>query len=647
MNKQLRQHGVPFALVQHANQYLITNGYDNRQGIHEIVEGYTRILLAHERYGIPLNLHLSGTLIEAIAWHCPWFLELVRTLRSKGIVSLIGGTYAENIMTLFQPSFNLRQLNEHLWLYRRHLHCQPDSIKICWVPERVWNSELLAETLASPMLANGGYRYVLLDDRLLYPTYGVYTGSPRALFDASRPYHPYPSEATSSCTESSRAYSIAGAGGLAMIPISSNLRYWIPPACDAHWQCLDSYITHLAHEKSRDTLLIYADDLEKSAGAGGWDAYNPERYEAFLRWVASRNDLLPIHLAGWLEHHPPKEERMIEQGSFFEIAQGLQAGEDYRVWWEDSAWLPYRRILEDVQESLLKAGCKGADEQLLALAWKHVMASTYETAWHDSAGGRIKPAGWAKAAASHARAAYVMLAAARWFAQSERPASVELVDIDEDGEEEVILRNASLYAVIAPRHGARLIYLFTLTAAGGALVIGNPTDDWNYQQELNAYMRQPPNHAGALADTGYEDDAYAIIALQDGKGVSMRNIQAGSRLYGAEKSISLLAQGDRLAIRYCLPPSLTSLDTIICFSPDYYRLLREGHTSVSAIRGGTRRGFCNGEICAWVDVRSHDESCWVPSRPTCVGHGLSVQLRFYTSQMDFVIGCGWDKLGPY
>ena len=74
---------VPLALVHHANQYLITDGYDNREGITEIVEGYAAALRLHGKYGIPASLHLSGTLIETLAWHYPWFLELVRDLRRR------------------------------------------------------------------------------------------------------------------------------------------------------------------------------------------------------------------------------------------------------------------------------------------------------------------------------------------------------------------------------------------------------------------------------------------------------------------------------------------------------------------------------------------------------------------------------------
>jgi hypothetical protein len=68
---------VSFALVHHANQYLITNGYDNREGISDIVgadtsqNGILGILALHCESQTPLNLHISGTLLSAIAWHCP------------------------------------------------------------------------------------------------------------------------------------------------------------------------------------------------------------------------------------------------------------------------------------------------------------------------------------------------------------------------------------------------------------------------------------------------------------------------------------------------------------------------------------------------------------------------------------------------
>ena len=56
-------------------------------------------------------------------------------------------------MPLFEPSFNSRRLDEFLWLYRRHLRRPPEEVEVCWVPERVWDTEKLASTLTSSELA--------------------------------------------------------------------------------------------------------------------------------------------------------------------------------------------------------------------------------------------------------------------------------------------------------------------------------------------------------------------------------------------------------------------------------------------------------------------------------------------------------------
>ncbi len=62
------------AIVHHANQYVVTDGYDNRVGISGIVgtsssqTGLLRVLKLHERYRVPFSLHISGTLLESLAW---------------------------------------------------------------------------------------------------------------------------------------------------------------------------------------------------------------------------------------------------------------------------------------------------------------------------------------------------------------------------------------------------------------------------------------------------------------------------------------------------------------------------------------------------------------------------------------------------
>ena len=238
---------LPLALVHHANQYLVTDGYQDREGLTSIVTGYAALLKLHEKYRTPVALHLSGTMVEAVAWHHPWFLADVRRLRDVGLLSLVGGTYSENVLTAFDPEFNRRQLHELFWLYRRHLGCAPEDLEICWIPERVWDTDRLAGVLTDPTLPNGGYRYVLLDDRLLYPTDGAHGGSDRADFDGADPASPPPADAL-------RPYCIEGGDGLQVVPMSTRLRYWIPPDDRRHWRSL-SRTAELPTAPGDDTVL--------------------------------------------------------------------------------------------------------------------------------------------------------------------------------------------------------------------------------------------------------------------------------------------------------------------------------------------------------------------------------------------------------
>lgn len=47
------------------------------------------VLKLHAEYKIPLNLHISGTLLESIAWHCHEFLEELQQHIASGLVELV------------------------------------------------------------------------------------------------------------------------------------------------------------------------------------------------------------------------------------------------------------------------------------------------------------------------------------------------------------------------------------------------------------------------------------------------------------------------------------------------------------------------------------------------------------------------------
>ena len=626
---------LPLALVHHANQFLITDGYQDREGLTSLIRGYSALLRLHEKYRVPLNLHLSGTLVEAAAWQHPWFLAEVRRLRDVGLVSLTGGTYSENILTSFDREFNRRQLQELFWLYRHHLGCDPGDLEICWVPERVWDTERLAKVLTDPRLPNGGYRYVLLDDRLLYPSDGGDGVSDRLEFDGADPASPPPSDAL-------RPYRIKGGKGLQVVPMSTRLRYWIPPENRSHWRSL-SRAAELPTAPGDDSILVYADDMEKSAGVGPWHPSALGRYEEFLRWLATQPKLLPVDLLSWLhQRRRSPGVRVVERGTFVELAKDWHAGEDYSGWGNDEAWAPYQEHLARARRVVADAERADAEPRLTALAWKHVLASGYESAWHDTDQPDRRPAAGAKAVASHGRAAFVLAAAAVWFGRQARPLEAEMADIDDDGTDELVMRSEHLFAVLAPDHGGRLVYLAYRGANGGVLVIGNPTDDWNRQEGLNGFMDVPANHPGALADGGGLHDRYeASIHWLDGVIVSeLRNVQEDSPLFGLCKRVVLDDTAAALLVAYDLPPGADGVTVHTCLSPDYYRLLRHGMAELHRMGGTSWQGASSRATQVWIALADDEDSAWCGPEAQVQGHGVLISLRAQARSFHLLIGLG-------
>jgi len=621
---------VCFALVHHANQYLITDGYDNREGIADIVgsetegTGILAVLAVHEAEEVPLNLHISGTLLEAMAWHCPAAVRKLRHYIQIGLIELVGSSYGQNIMRFFSPDYNRQELNEELRLYESLLGVAPRHVKVFWPPERVWDTRRMAPALRDAGLLNDGYRYVIVDDRTVLSPRDP--SLPRSVYDLGAHWTP----------DAYQAHEVENGLGLIALPIAVRLRRSIPPKRDADWHCihteLDALLVQSGNKNGDNLLALYADDLEKVIGV--WGADGPQRYAQFLRWVTSCAWIQPVKLTEWARTAAPSSRRKVEIGTFAELAREFNAGEGYENWFYSDQWAPYREHFQLAERRVRECKIGDADPALIELAEKQLLVANWETAWHTPATGAHgdpidhgKPSPWARALTSHSRHALVTAEAACWMKNRDGRAHAAVYDADFDGEPDVVLKNDTLFALLSNRWGGRVVALFHVGGNRGAMVVGNPSDDWNFLEELNRFMETPRNHPGAFADVGFENDHYSchLIEKKDRVLVYLVNIEKQSRARDLEKRFELAKSDGILKVRYRLPKRLPKISIDCGLSPDYLALLRHGSEIVTPIHTVGGRGFsANGTS---IILESAPGMEWTKPEQECIGHGRTVRIE--------------------
>ncbi len=149
-----------YAAIAHANQSLGTRTqtqahiFTKRPDL-DLYPGFIRTLDTHTMFHVPLNMHISGTLLSSFLWaredpsdpnytyperDGPTFLNRVKQFIQSGTGSLIGGVYAENIMPYFEGDVNRASINAFNDLALSIFGLTPGDMKVMHVPERVFQS---------------------------------------------------------------------------------------------------------------------------------------------------------------------------------------------------------------------------------------------------------------------------------------------------------------------------------------------------------------------------------------------------------------------------------------------------------------------------------------------------------------------------
>jgi alpha-amylase len=394
--------------------------------------------------------HFSGCLLEWLKEHRPEYLEMIRGLVQNGQLELLSGGFYEPILSSLPEDDAIGQIRMMNDFLEAEFGCRPQGL---WLTERIWSPHL------PKIIAQAGIRYTIVDDTHFY-----YAGL------EERQLHGY------YLTET-EGYS------LGVFPISKTLRYSIP------FELPEVTLDHLRRyrEEWGFDAVTYADDGEKF---GGWPethqwVYKENYLHNYFTALEEQSDWLETMTFGeYVERHPPagrvylpmaSYEEMMEWSlpyeaglRFRELKQELQASEvdevRARVFLRGGQWDNFLTKYEEsnhLHKRMLYAGGKvkrlPPGHQETSGALRALYSSQCNCAyWHGLFGGLylnyLRHALYSQLIAAENKADDLLFG-------TDRGLSVEAVDLNKDGFEEVIVSNPAMNAFIAPARGGALMEL--------------------------------------------------------------------------------------------------------------------------------------------------------------------------------------------
>jgi len=388
--------------------------------------------------------HFSGCLLEWLQANRPEYLEMIRGLVQSGQLELLSGGFYEPILSSLPEEDAIGQIRMMNAFLESEFGCQPQGL---WLAERIWSPHL------PKIIAQAGIRYTIVDDTHFY-----YAGL------EERQMHGYYLTETEGFS-------------LGVFPISKTLRYSIP------FELPEVALGHL--RRFRDDwgfdAVTYADDGEKF---GGWPethqwVYKEKYLHRLFTGLEEASDWLEtVTFSEYLDEHPPvgqvhlpkaSYEEMMEWSLPYEVGLSfrelkkemktteadearvrgiLRGGEwsNFLTKYEEINHLHQRMLYAGTKVKQLPSGLQETSGALRAL-YRSQCNCAY---WHGLFGGLYL---------NYLRhALYTQLIAAENTSDdlllgTDRGLSVDAVDFNQDGFEEVIVSNREISAFIAPARG--------------------------------------------------------------------------------------------------------------------------------------------------------------------------------------------------
>ncbi len=557
------------------------------------VTGLHRTLESHRAHGLPLTVHLTGVLTNAIGWARTsdprqdggaFLRELAGFFDgdpTNGEGDFLPGPYVDNVLPYFEGAANRRFVELGAEVARERLGVSAPG-PVFWCPERVIRGSTLAELRA------WGFTHTVLDPEHLERWFGV----------------------------SAPGGGLHRVGGVDCFVIDTTVS---PFATEDGGPslALRRRLIERALDPNPEQAVVLVADWEEFAGHKGSSSI-PDAYDRVLEWLAQRPwievaGLQELAARGWtpVADHGAASGLPVETHAWLRHA----CEESYDHWYyghpleASLAALrpplrygrPHARTIGDVHTAGTLLGDAWAAVQaappgaLRDLAAQVFASCLYRTAWHRednhdttrlTSGAYVSPdtsydelSGFSYALATHAGEAALVAEAARWAAAPPVSPIAEARDIDLDGEPEYLLADERLL-LVCERDGGRLVAGFARDAASGEgyQVIGSPL----------AYPSPSP-------EVAWEDDflgAARNSALKDvwasglGKGwvndqgVAAVSTSAVGLVFRSSddartKELTWRAPGE-VEVRYALDPAAGTLYVRAGLSPNLQALALDG-----------------------------------------------------------------------
>jgi len=406
--------------------------------------------LLEEYWEIPFCLHTSGCLMEWLVEHKPEYIDRLRRLVARGQVEILGGGFYEPILTMIPPCDRVGQIRTYT-AYLEGLFAT--KVRGMWVPERVWEQELI------PDIAAAGIEYTVLDDYHFK----------QAGLEEDQLFGYYVSE------DRGRL--------LRIFPGSERMRYLVPfrnPEETA------AYFGEVA-SRNADAVIVFADDGEK---LGSW----PETYKHCYqdRWLRRFLDVLRqvrswmqlCTFSGALDATPPVGKVYLPDCSYREMTEWAlpfpkrvaydrlvrnlehdARGEEVKRFLRAGTWRNFKVKYPETDEMygrMLQVShrlgeAEASEPTTLAQARQELYRAQCNCAWwHGTFGGLYLP---------HLRGAVYqhLIAAENAVLESQERGDdwldVQAADLNLDGADEVCLTNSRLAAYFGPQRGGTLYEL--------------------------------------------------------------------------------------------------------------------------------------------------------------------------------------------